>query len=59
MLLSSYFCMIGGVPMDSSFPLRKMKIELSTNDSIDLAVGAGLSLNYHRGDGITDLRDWV
>lgn len=45
--------------MDSSFPLRKMSVGLSTGDMIDMSVGDGLSLNYQRGDGIPDLKNWV
>lgn len=49
----------GGVPMDSSFPLRKLNVELSCGEKIYLSQGQGLSLNYQRGDGIPELRDWV
>lgn len=45
--------------MDSSFPLRKMSVGLSTGDNIDLSVGHGLSLNYQRGDGVPELKNWV
>jgi len=49
----------GGVPMDSSFPIKKLNIHLDTEENIEIAVGNGLSLNYIRGDGIPELKEWV
>ncbi len=45
--------------MDSTFPIKKIGIELESHDRVELTLGKDLSLNYLRGDGIPALRDWV
>lgn len=49
----------GGVPMDSTFPIERMKVHLLHDESLELTRGSNLSLNYLRGDGMPSLRDWV
>jgi DNA-binding transcriptional MocR family regulator len=49
----------GGVPMDSTFPIEKLAVNLSHNEEFELIKGKNLSLNYLRGDGMPSLRDWV
>lgn len=49
----------GGVPMDSIFPIKKIQVELENEETVSLEIGNGLSLNYLRGDGLPELRDWI
>lgn len=48
----------GGVPMDSIFPIESVKV---THGSTQLEVkrSSSLHLNYHRGNGIPILRNWI
>jgi DNA-binding transcriptional MocR family regulator len=49
----------GGVPMDSIFPIHSIKI---ANESEEFEVNrsnGSLMLNYHRGNGIPSLREWI
>lgn len=49
----------GGLPMDSTFPLSSMNVQLSDNTSFGLERGKGLFLNYHRGDGLPPVKEWI
>ena len=48
----------GGVPMDSSFPMKAVTVDIVGGKQIRCE-GNNLFLNYQRGDGVPVLRDWV
>lgn len=49
----------GGVPMESCFPITKIKVTLDDGTEYELPRGQNLSLNYQRGDGMPALKAWV
>lgn len=52
----------GGLPLESCFPFKSMKVDLDTEgeeDSFTLSKGKDLHLQYHMGDGLPALRDWA
>ena len=52
------FC--GGLPQHSLFPFEKIAVAINENENFFLSNGSpSLSLNYTRGDGIPELREWI
>lgn len=49
----------GGLPMESVFPFETIDVSLMDGSSIKLSRGKNLSLNYLRGDGLPELKDWI
>jgi DNA-binding transcriptional MocR family regulator len=49
----------GGLPMDSTFPLTRMDVHLNDESSFELQRGKDLFLNYHRGDGLPPVKEWI
>ena len=49
----------GGVPMDSIFPIEKVKVSVTGSIDFELTRPTELMLNYHRGDGIPKLSAWI
>jgi DNA-binding transcriptional MocR family regulator len=50
----------GGSPMDSTFPFSGVTVQLKEpGDQFSLENSKGLKLNYHRGDGIPPMKEWV
>lgn len=49
----------GGIPMESIFPFEEINVKCVSGSRYNLKKGSNLTLNYQRGDGIVDLRDWV
>lgn len=50
----------GGVPMDSIFPLREVNLNVDMTSNISLSVSnKDLHLNYLRGNGVEELKEWV
>jgi DNA-binding transcriptional MocR family regulator len=49
----------GGLPMESTFPFKDINISIDGVDSFQLSKGKNLFLNYHRGDGLPALKEWV
>ena len=49
----------GGVPMDRIFPFKEIGVQLPGGDMYHVKSGSNLHLNYNRGDGIPQLRDWI
>jgi DNA-binding transcriptional MocR family regulator len=54
----------GGIPMNSCFPIKQVKVTLDNDNSkeegeFDLIKGSNLFLNYHRGTGLDCLMDWI
>jgi DNA-binding transcriptional MocR family regulator len=49
----------GGLPMDSTFPITKMQVSLCDETDFELVRGRDLFLNYHRGDGLPPVKEWI
>jgi DNA-binding transcriptional MocR family regulator len=53
----------GGSPMDSTFPFSNVTVQVKSygegKEQFTLHNSKDLKLNYHRGDGIPALKDWV
>jgi aromatic amino acid aminotransferase I len=51
----------GGLPMESTFPFDEMSIKMPQSDEpVNLSLkNKNLFLQYHRGDGIGDLKEWA
>jgi DNA-binding transcriptional MocR family regulator len=58
----------GGSPMDSTFPFQSVTVNVkglnskgtsSSSTSFSLENSKDLKLNYHRGDGIPQLKEWL
>lgn len=50
----------GGSPMDSTFPFQQVTVQLKTpGDQYTLTNSKDLKLNYHRGDGLPELKSWL
>lgn len=48
----------GGIPMDSLFPFEKINVH-TFESNFELYRESNLKLNYQRGDGLPELRDWI
>ncbi len=49
----------GGLPMDSTFPIASMNVRLNDSSSFEMQRGKDLFLNYHRGDGLPPMKQWI
>jgi len=53
----------GGVPMERCFPFQSINVQTcdltSPKGSYELTKGKDLYLNYLRGDGINELKEWI
>ena len=51
----------GGLPMESTFPFHSIDVHVSAEegDSFTLTKGKDLTLNYHRGDGLPVVKQWI
>ncbi len=49
----------GGVPMDSTFPITNIDVNLDDGTTYSLPKEQSLFLNYQRGDGIPTLKGWI
>ena len=51
----------GGLPMESTFPFHSIDVNVTgeEHDSFTLTKGKDLTLNYHRGDGLPVVKEWI
>ena len=50
----------GGVPMERIFPYESIRANLADGTSFEIGKASkNLSMNYLRGDGIPELKDWI
>jgi len=45
--------------MDSTFPFQQIDVKIDDTQSFTLTKGESLFLNYHRGDGLPALKEWI
>ena len=49
----------GGLPQEQLFPFAEINVKLLNEEEFSLVNGSSLFLNYSRGDGNPELKDWV